>query len=73
MDVESRYDQYIAPLMAQIIAICQNEGIPMGATFQLSDGDHPLYVTTTIPTDWESEHMKQTLVFLGRDVPYEIT
>lgn len=71
MDVESRYDEYIAPLMAQIIAICKNEGIPMGATFQLSDGDDPLYVTTTIPADWQSEQMKQTLAFLGRRVPYQ--
>ena len=32
-DVEQIYDDQIAPLMTQIIAVCNEHSIPMGATF----------------------------------------
>lgn len=35
-DKESIYDEQIAPLMAQLLEICQREGIPMFASFQYS-------------------------------------
>lgn len=38
-DVEAIYDEQVAPLMAQIIAICKEHGVPMVATFQLNDGN----------------------------------
>jgi hypothetical protein len=35
-DVEAAYDEHIHPLMAQIIALCKEHGIPMLASFQLT-------------------------------------
>lgn len=36
-DKEAIYDEQIAPLMTQLLEVCQREGIPMFATFQYSD------------------------------------
>ena len=36
-DKEAIYDEQIAPLMAQLLEVCQREGIPMFASFQYSD------------------------------------
>lgn len=38
-DNESIYDEQIAPLMSQIIAICKRHEIPMAATFEYAPGD----------------------------------
>src|SRR5579863_10361116 len=37
MNVEPMYDEKIHPLMTQIIAICNEHGIPFVASFQLTD------------------------------------
>lgn len=34
---ESVYDEQLAPLMTQLLEVCQREGIPMFASFQYSD------------------------------------
>jgi hypothetical protein len=52
-DAEDVYDEQIAPLMAQIIKICQDNQIPMIASFAYAsdeDGGHDL-CTTTLPFD----------------------
>ncbi len=38
-DLESVYDNEIAPLMTQILAICKRERMPMMASFQYRDDD----------------------------------
>ena len=37
-DLEAVYDQKIAPLMNQLLAICQEHHIPMLATFEYAEG-----------------------------------
>ena len=36
-DKETIYDEQIAPLMTQLLEICQREGVPMFASFQYSE------------------------------------
>lgn len=36
-DKEAIYDEQIAPLMSQLLEVCQREGVPMFASFQYSD------------------------------------
>jgi hypothetical protein len=36
-DKEAIYDEQIAPLMTQLLEICQREGVPMIASFQYSE------------------------------------
>lgn len=50
-DFEPIYDEQIAPLMKQIIDICHEHGIPMIASFKLTDNDDPLYATTALHMD----------------------
>lgn len=45
---EAVYDEQIAPLMTQIIAICKEHGIPMAATFEYEPEG---YCSTTLPFD----------------------
>ncbi len=54
-DLESVYDEQIAPLMTQIIDICKRHSLPMAATFEYASDD---FCTTTIPCDDRaSDHM----------------
>jgi hypothetical protein len=57
---EAVYDEKIAPLMSQIIAICKEHEIPMVATFQYATFDEggPAYCTTTLPNGRASEHIR---------------
>ena len=48
-DKEKVYDEEIHPLMAQIIAICKRENIPMVASFEYGPGD--LCSTILAPKD----------------------
>jgi hypothetical protein len=50
-DEEKVYDGEIAPLMAQVIAICKAKQIPMLATFQYcnTEEDGAGYCTTSLP------------------------
>lgn len=49
---ERVYDAQISPLMARIIAVCEREGIPLVAKFELDadggDDGGPLFCTTAI-------------------------
>lgn len=36
-DKEAIYDEHVAPLMTQLLEVCQREGIPMFASFQYSE------------------------------------
>lgn len=54
-DKESVYDEEIAPLMAQITAICKREGMPMAAQFYLKQEredaqyeNHAMWCTTIL-------------------------
>lgn len=47
-DNESVYDEQIAPLMKQIIAICKEHSIPMLATFVYAPEQ---FCTTSLPVD----------------------
>ena len=54
-DREKVYDEQIAPLMEQIIAIAKRERIPTFATFQIDPGtdEDPMLCTTRIPDEDE--------------------
>lgn len=44
--LEPIYDEKIAPLMTEIIAICMEHKLPMFATFQIGEKD---FCTTSLP------------------------
>lgn len=74
-DLESVYDEQIAPLMTQIIAVCKEHHLPMFATFLYrSDGDDCEYCTTNLPFD--DRHMPKELKALEPSIrphrPYRI-
>lgn len=54
-DLESVYDDQIAPLMTQIIAICAKHKLPIAATFEYATDD---FCTTTMGFDRASERMQ---------------
>ena len=54
-DLEEIYDEQIAPLMTQIIAICAKHKIPVAATFEYATDD---FCTTTMGFDRASERMQ---------------
>ena len=53
MSKENAYDEHIAPLMTQIIAICQEHKINAFATFVLDNDEElgPTVCTTALPVD----------------------
>lgn len=62
-DCEAIYDEQIFPLMAKIIAICEENEIPILCSFRLNDGNEkdpdPLYCTTHLGND---ERLKKALL-----------
>ena len=54
-DLEEIYDDQIAPLMTQIIAICAKHKLPIAATFEYATDD---FCTTTMGFDRASERMQ---------------
>lgn len=58
-DKERVYDEKIHPLMAQIIAICEEHAIPIAATFQFSSEGHRC--TTSLGYDRASDDMKRVI------------
>jgi hypothetical protein len=73
-DNNAVYDEQIAPLLTQIIAICKEHKIPMAATFEYAPGD---YCTTVIPQTGMSELMRDVnrsvLRTLTQQQPFQIT
>lgn len=66
---EIAYDEQIAPLMAQIIALCKEHKINMAAQFALDaneDDGEPLFCTTCLPVDKKDEIGHERIVKLGR-------
>lgn len=52
------YDEAIAPLMDQIIALCKQHGIPIVASFELDmDEDGPIWATTRILPEGSSRKL----------------
>ena len=52
MDKERIYDDQIAPLMEQIIAICKSSGIAMVSSFSIpTEADDGLQCTTYMPDE----------------------
>lgn len=71
---ETAYDTHIAPLMTQIIALCQEHSINAFATFALDECDDggPLLCTTALPvdpSDMEGEHIVDKLRRVVRPEP----
>ena len=81
IDKEDIYDEQINPLMAEILRICKENGIPMVASFQLtdspkpesSDGDTdeaegPLFCSSAILPDngWTDDKLKMAHAVLRR-------
>jgi hypothetical protein len=61
-DKEAIYDEKIAPLMGQIIAICKEHDMPMVAQFQYADTEEngPAYCTTSLPIKgFASDHIRE--------------
>lgn len=48
---EAAYDEHIAPLMEQIIKLCDEHKINAAATFSLTDENGSLFCTTILPND----------------------
>jgi len=70
---EAAYDEHIAPLMAQIIALCKEHKINMAAQFSLGiapnidcEGESPLYCTTCLPIDKADEAGHERMMALRR-------
>jgi hypothetical protein len=59
-DSESVYDEQIAPLMTQIIAICREHRIPMLASFHIGAEDDGIdfMCTTAIPFGGMSDKLQ---------------
>jgi len=70
-NLEPIYDEQIAPLMTKIIKICEDNDIPLIATFQLTDGpldeeeaeeygeDATLCCTTALLPGWTDIKLKK--------------
>lgn len=63
-DEETAYDEKIAPLMTQIIAVCREHRIPMVAKFQYANRaeEGPLFCTTTIPIEGRTSEEMDALI-----------
>jgi hypothetical protein len=63
---EDIYDEQIAPLMKQIIAICKEHQIPMVAQFQYDNDEEqgPGFCTTALPIGDACEKMKELARFV---------
>ncbi len=67
MNKEQAYDERISPLMGQIIAIIEEHGIAMVASFAIPhDNDPGLYVSTALPDETGTfpghlENMRQAI------------
>lgn len=57
-DLESVYDDQIAPLMKQIIAICKTHKMPIAATLEYATDNH---CTTVISFDRASHRMQEIM------------
>jgi len=63
-DKEAIYDEQIAPLMSQIIAVCKEHGIPVVAQFQYAEDG---YCTTRITNQpYASEYIQELSAFVER-------
>lgn len=63
-DAEAVYDEQLAPLMTQIIAICKEHQIPMVAQFQYANHAEagPAFCTTTLPNDRACDQIRELSV-----------
>lgn len=71
---EDVYDEQIAPLMAQIIAICKEHRIPLVAQFNYAatDEDGPSFCTTIIPAsalDRDDDGQSQRMARVAKPPP----
>ena len=74
--MEAAYDEHVAPLMAKIIAACQEAGIPMFATFFLDDDDGEearglmctSLLTPVADHDDGSKHVSTTRILACHDI-----
>lgn len=59
-DKENVYDEQIAPLMEQIIAICNENGLSMFASYCIKNDEEngELYCTTCLPGDCQPDKFK---------------
>lgn len=73
MNKEQIYDERIAPLMTQVIAIAQEAGIAMVASFQIpTEADPDLCCTTVIPDGDKKDHaLARAAMRLARGDPPE--
>lgn len=62
---ERAFDQHVAPLVDQLIAVAREHGIPLFATFALDDGRT---CTTSAPIDGDAvgEQLLRRLVLVAR-------
>lgn len=66
-NMEIVYDQRIAPLMEEIIAICREYQIPAVASFQLNGEKDPLLCTTALCLEGADPKLKSALNVLYHD------
>lgn len=73
-DLEKIYDEQIAPLMAQIIAVCKKHRLPMLASFCYSSKDESeQFATTCLPRgedEWLPETLEVARRFIRSEPPY---
>lgn len=63
---ERVYDAEIAPLMARIISVCKERGIPLVADFQLG---RDFFCTTAVIPDGADQHMQNALDTMKYGLP----
>jgi tRNA(His) 5'-end guanylyltransferase len=70
-DLEDVYDAEIAPLMTEIIAICQRHGMPLLASFAYARSDDAAsFCTTSIPFDGRTpDQFGEALAVIRRERP----
>jgi hypothetical protein len=66
--LEPIYDERVSPLMTQIIAICQEAGMPFLACFQLgpSDGEETLICHTQVLPEGTTHSLKEASAILRK-------
>ena len=68
---EEVYDERISGLMTQIIEVCQERGIAMVASFDISTSDNPDFLCTTALPDEGGKHPEKFWDFVCSVVPAE--
>lgn len=73
-DLEDVYDAEIAPLMREIVAICERHGMPLLASFAYARSeDRTSFCTTSIPFEGRTpDQFSEALAVIRRERPMAV-